>query len=239
MRFANGIFNRLCPRRPGHVSYSQCGEDRIVDFLFTCVNVSVGTYLDIGAHHPTDINNTYFFYKKGWRGFNIDPLAAHIELFNAHRSHDVNIAAGIGDVTGVRPFYRMSAPTLSTFQKENAENYCRMGHSIEQVLPVQFLSAVDLIKQYDIPANIDLLSLDTEGGELEIIENLVKGGVRPKVMICETVDYVPDLRDSRKNSDLIEKIKGLGFMVYADTFINTIFLDQAWWRKGSADRGMG
>ena len=232
MRIVDSVLRRLRPQRLGHTSYSQCGEDVIVDFLFTCLNVNRGAFLDIGAHHPTNINNTYFFYKKGWRGFNIDPLAANIQLFNDCRSQDVNITAGIGDVTCTRDFYRMSPPTLSTFNKETAENYRAMGHAIEQVTQVQFLSTTDLINRHNIPGSLDLLSLDIEGGEFEIIQNLVKCNVRPKVIICETVDYVPDLRDSRKNLDLIEKIKKLGFVVYADTFINTIFLDQAWWRNG-------
>ena len=34
----------------------------------------LGFYVDVGAHHPKRFSNTYFFYKQGWNGINIDAM---------------------------------------------------------------------------------------------------------------------------------------------------------------------
>ncbi len=33
-----------------------------------------GFYVDVGAHHPMLYSNTYYFYKQGWSGINIDAM---------------------------------------------------------------------------------------------------------------------------------------------------------------------
>ncbi len=70
-------------------SYSQEGEDMILARLFE--NQQNGFYIDVGAHHPQRFSNTYFFYKKGWRGINVDAMLGSMKLFNKIRSRDINI----------------------------------------------------------------------------------------------------------------------------------------------------
>jgi hypothetical protein len=53
----------------GKISYAQCGEDLIVDFVFSGLKPPSISYLDIGAHHPTHLSNTYLFYRRGFAGF--------------------------------------------------------------------------------------------------------------------------------------------------------------------------
>src|ERR1035437_2327334 len=63
-------------------SYSQCGEDILVGYLFSLRGIKSPSYIDIGANHPWFINNTAFFYKKGCRGINIEPNQDLIPIFN-------------------------------------------------------------------------------------------------------------------------------------------------------------
>lgn len=49
--------------------YSQARQD---DFVLHMMNGVVGTYLEIGASHPVDINNTYALELAGWTGLSID-----------------------------------------------------------------------------------------------------------------------------------------------------------------------
>lgn len=55
------------------ISYSQCGEDLIVSFIFNRLGILNPNYIDIGAHHPYKLSNTAFFYESGSRGINIEP----------------------------------------------------------------------------------------------------------------------------------------------------------------------
>ena len=52
-------------------SYSQEGEDMILRRIFG--DKRLGFYVDVGAHDPRRFSNTYYFYKRGWRGINIEP----------------------------------------------------------------------------------------------------------------------------------------------------------------------
>ena len=64
-----------------------------------------GFYVDVGAHHPKRFSNTYFFYKKGWYGINIDATPGIMENFKKMRKRDINLNIGISDTTGERDFY--------------------------------------------------------------------------------------------------------------------------------------
>src|SRR5262249_29835011 len=57
----------------GEESYSQAGEDLIVRFFFYHQRISNITYLDIGANEPIQLNNTYYFYRRGFRGVLVEP----------------------------------------------------------------------------------------------------------------------------------------------------------------------
>ena len=60
-------------------SWSQEGEDRILYRIFE--QQPVGFYVDVGAHHPKRFSNTYFFYRRGWRGINIDAMPGSMKNF--------------------------------------------------------------------------------------------------------------------------------------------------------------
>jgi FkbM family methyltransferase len=214
------------PGLRGQESFAQCGEDLVVAFLFDAMGVKSGFYLDIGANHPSFCNNTLYFYQRGWRGVNVDPLPESISRFKVERPRDVNIQVGIGEKTGVSDFYRMSPDSLSTFNKDVAEAYSRQGHPITAVSKIKLLSAADLVTQTDIPRGLDLLSIDVESDELAVIAALLDAGVRPKVIICETLFYSRTLNECRKNDVTIERVQKLGYDVYADTFINTVFVER-------------
>lgn len=52
-------------------SYSQFYEDIFLWQLFQ--GKTTGTYVDIGANHPTELSNTKKFYDAGWRGVTVEP----------------------------------------------------------------------------------------------------------------------------------------------------------------------
>lgn len=66
--------------------YSQSGQDI---FVSTLLNKQDGTFLDIGAGHPMNFNNTYVLETKyNWRGTSIDINPEFKRLWNAHRSNE-------------------------------------------------------------------------------------------------------------------------------------------------------
>jgi hypothetical protein len=41
-----------------------------------------GFYVDVGAHHPRRYSNTNYFYKRGWKGINIEPNPDALRIFD-------------------------------------------------------------------------------------------------------------------------------------------------------------
>lgn len=56
----------------------------------------MGSYIDIGAHHPSRFSNTRHPYERGWRGINIDADEELLASFLTERHLDINICAAIG-----------------------------------------------------------------------------------------------------------------------------------------------
>ncbi len=49
-------------------SYSQFGEDLIINNFFKKLKYKTGFFVDIGAYHPSFISNTKILRNKGWNG---------------------------------------------------------------------------------------------------------------------------------------------------------------------------
>ena len=207
-------------------SYAQCGEDIILDFLFSSLLRERGFFVDIGANDPIKYNNTYSLYRAGWRGVNIDPQESCILKFQKIRPRDSNLNIGVGEKSGSANFFVMVPNTLSTFDESLANEYIKMGHKLEEKKSVPIKSVGDLLKEKSLPLKIDLLSLDTEGGELSFLKQFISAGVYPDVVICETIEYAASISKTVKKMGLIEEITSMGYIVFADTYLNTIFIQK-------------
>lgn len=212
------------------VSYAQCGEDLIIDFLFTWVlHINKPAYLDIGAHHPHNFNNTYLFYKKGCRGVNIEPDPLLFAHFDKMRSRDVNINKGVGFKNGINlaDFYIMSSKALNTFSKEVAEEITQESEiSIEEIKQIPLVGINDLMQQYFKEIPPDLLSLDVEGLDHDILKSLDFNRWSPKVICVETILFT-EQRIIQKHQPIIDFLLDKGYFCYADTSINSIFVLKA------------
>lgn len=216
-------------KRPVHVkhSYAQCGEDLILSHLFNEIGIAKPIYVDIGAHHPQYLNNTYLFYLRGALGLNIEPDPTLFQLFLKERPNDTNLNIGISDKTAIADLYIMNEPTLNTFSKEEAErvNLEHPGYFIKEVIPVQLRTINDVLKEGVLKDGPDLMSIDVEGLDELIVRSMDASGPMPKVMCIETITFSTKGAGSKK-TDLIDHVKNRGYAVYADTYINTIFLKE-------------
>jgi FkbM family methyltransferase len=213
----------------GKISYSQCGEDLIVDFVFNALGISKPSYLDIGAHHPTHLNNTYLFYQKGCKGVCIEPNPALFAKIQRIRKRDICLNVGVGiSLEREADFFVMSSDTLSTFSRETAERYQSYGNqSIVKVIRIPLVPINDIIKEHfkDCP---DFVSLDVESMELEVLKTFDFTSFRPAVFCIETLTYTED-KSERKIDEISALMHSKGYLTYADTYMNTIFVaKQAW-----------
>lgn len=216
--------------RPAYkASYAQCGEDLICAYILRDIfGIQHPQYLDIGAHHPTSLSNTYLFYRQGCRGVCVEPDPFLSEIIARKRPRDTCLNVGIGPESQESvEFYVMNFRTLSTFSKAEAERCAtRPEYRIENVISVPLMSINRVISDHFTHAP-NLISLDTEGYDLEIIRALDFDNYRPEVFCIETVEHVTE----KKIPDIMEWMGSKGYQVYADTFINTIFVEGNRWER--------
>lgn len=223
----------LIPNLPyldyGRISYSQFGEDLLVDTALTRLLISQPTYLDIGAHHSRYLSNTFYLYRKGCHGVCVEPNPVLCKEIKEHRDRDICINAGVGfDSAEFADFYVMKNSTLSTFSKDEAEQIERLNPSIlKEVVRLPLVSINQIIAQH-FDTCPDFISVDVEGLDLDILKSLDFSLYRPVVFCIETINYSLG-REIEKRHEIIDFLSEKQYFVYADTSLNSIFVDKRRW----------
>lgn len=206
-------------------TYSQAGEDKLLTFLFNSYGKKKITYLDVGTNHPKMGNNTYLFYRNGSRGVCVEPNPKLCKLIRKARPRDQCLNIGLSDgADGVAEFYSVSLDVLSTFSKQEALELEASGkYAIEEILtiPVRNINSV-INEHFDSP--IDLVSIDVEGWNEEIVRSLDFSLQRPFCFCIETLTFSEN-NSGEKLTGIIEVMESNSYSVFADTHVNTIFLD--------------
>jgi len=207
-------------------SYSQCGEDVIADFLLNALGISSRSvrYLDIGCHHPKLLNNTFLFYSKGATGVCVDANPYHCAEFSNDRPNDIvlNSAMSIGLESSI-PFWIMDSDTLLTTDKSVFEFYVNQGYKLKEFLEVPCCTAISLVDRFLGGVCPDLLSIDIEGADESVLSDFFASGIYPLVIIVETLEFVKS-GIGRKRVEICKLMNSNGYKLYADTFINSIYV---------------
>lgn len=183
--FLEKVIKRLFPLyRNSNISYSQEGEDMILNRFFE--NQKKGFYVDVGAHHPFRFSNTNFFYRKGWSGINIEPQPEIAPLFKKHRTRDINIQKGVSLREEQLMYYVFEETALNTFSENKANEYLKTGIKLVKKYPIHTDPLSKILDEY-LPksSNIDFLTIDTEGLEMEVLKSNNWNKYQPTFVILE------------------------------------------------------
>jgi FkbM family methyltransferase len=208
----------------GDESFSQAGEDLIVRFFFQFRGIGQITYLDVGANDPIELNNTYYFYKRGYHGVLVEPNVSYCEQLRAVRPKDTTLAAGIG-FTAAREadYYIMTSPALNTFSKEEVEHQTKVTKgavAVKEVIKMPLLNINDVMDRY-FQAAPTFLSIDTEGLDLAILKSMDFTRFRPKVICAETLLS----STTQTRPEIPEFMATQGYVARGGSLVNTIFID--------------
>lgn len=211
----------------GHPSYAQEGEDRVLSYLLLKLHdskyINNGFYVDVGAHHPYRFSNTFLFYKRGWRGINIDAMPGSMSAFRNRRPRDINLESGVGRKSETLKFYTFNEPALNTFDENLAKSRCNDVWHIKATLDVPVIPLSEILKKH-LPDGqiIDFLTVDVEGLDIDVLQSNDWKKYRPSVVLVETLGL--SLEDLR--SDLVTNyMRSLGYVVYSKTLNTTFFVD--------------
>lgn len=208
----------------GEISYAQCGEDIIVNYIFkNILKYQPAGILDIGAHHPIIFNNTYYFYKFKGKIVSIDANPEVVALLKKFRPNDINLNCAVSDTIGHLTYYKMKYDTLNTISADRAKQFEK---DIESKITIDTVTLVDVVEKYFNGVFPDYFSLDVEGLEEKIISQMFGCASLPKVICLETALYNGEGDIGIKNTDLQKYLIDRGYLLYADTFVNSIFIDK-------------
>ncbi len=198
-------------------TYSQEGEDLILRKVFGRRNN--GFYIDIGAHHPKRFSNTYFFYKKGWNGINIEARPGSKILFDKARPRDINLEFAISSEPKELTYYMFNEPALNGFSIQNVANL--KDHQeykiIKEIkLTTQRLDTV-LARHLTPTQNIDFMSIDVEGLDFDVLISNNWNLFKPSIILIEDPNF-----DLKSGSEISTFLESYNYKLFAKTF-NTSF----------------
>ena len=202
-------------------SWSQEGEDMILRRLFE--KKKTGFYIDVGAHHPKRFSNTYFFYRMGWNGINIDAMPGSMKEFEKYRSRDINIELGVAKQEGILNYYIFNDPALNTFsaslveKRKSSENNYYVKKIIKiKVKPLHEIFACNLNGQ-----KIDFLNIDVEGFDLNVLQSNNWSKYRPRFVLAEILGGRLHNIDKQ---ELVQFMRKQGYEVHTK-LMRTVFFE--------------
>jgi len=214
-------------------SYSQFGEDAYLNSYFrgktwqegkVMLLQRQGVYVDIGAYSPTECSNTHAFYRRGWRGINIDATPGVMDSFKYVRRRDINLNIAIGSGNNELVFYSWGSP--SVYNTANAE-LARERANVLGKDPVEIsvsCMTLDLIldRYLEKGTKIDFMSVDVEGLDLDVLKSNNWDKYRPEVIIAEVYNENPEQLFS---SELVSYMRDQDYMIIAWLNPSVIFRD--------------
>lgn len=203
-------------------SYSLEGEDMIIKRFFQ--EKPNGYYVDIGANAPFRFSNTYYLYKKGWKGINVDADKGCVRDLKKYRNRDISIHAFVGNSSAKRRFYKFHESALNTFTKRLAEEYAKLGYKLKGVSKATTATLSSILDKYlESDLNIDFLNIDVEGDELAVLQSNNWEKYRPHLIIVESLNE-KNIKTAL-NNEITKFMKKCGYDFYMKTINNCYYTD--------------
>jgi len=167
--------------------HAQNGEDRWLEAYFG--GRRDGYYVEVGAYDGSHLSNTYHFEQIGWSGVLVEPDPVMAAQCRRTRPASRTFACAVVGPRdgGETVFFRVaegqvySTTHLSPAHRQRLD---RMGLQWQEVrVPARTL---DSILAQAAPAQIDFVSIDVEGGELQVLHGFDLGRWKPAIVIVET-----------------------------------------------------
>lgn len=225
---ASGIACELETQFANRTSFASDGEDLVIArlqqvFLPKPADYQ-GFYVDLGAYHPISASTTYAFYKRNWRGLNVEANPTNIPLFHAIRPRDTTLNIGVAGTARSMTYHRFSFDQLNGFvSDERVTELVGLGFQHLGSEEIACRPVHEVINEH-VPKDqeIDFLSLDLEGMDDEIWDAW-DWSRRPAIIAAELATISRSLKDTI-GSPQVERLDALGYDFTARVFQTGFFM---------------
>lgn len=189
--------------------YSQAGQDRVVDRLLK--GKRDGVFADIGGYDGLTGSNTLFFELfRGWSGVVVEPAPTQLRKAKALRRCQCLGYAAAGrartlEFMEVTAGFTQMSGFLETYDADLLAQVRGDPRHAEEVHALEAKPLGDILSEAGL-AQIDFLSLDVEGGEMDILQNFDFSAFDVQIWSIENNtanSAIPDLMKDR-GYDLVE-----------------------------------
>jgi hypothetical protein len=187
------------------------GEDIFIRRFFK--DFKKGFYVDIGSYHPIKGSLTYYLFKKGWRGLNVDLSKISIDLFDIERPKDFNLNVAVSDFNG-DTFYYENGPINQ--QNSLTENKKKKKIKIKSFTLNSLLGSLKI-------ENFDYLNIDVEGNDFKVISSFNFLKYKPKMISIE--QNIHNL-DEIMISECHKLLSSNGYFLTAKIGVTCIYLEK-------------
>ncbi len=197
---------------PSLESYAQNHEDILAWDYFG--HKTDGFFVEVGANHPTELSQTWLLEQRGWKGILVEPLPACCEKLRAIRKNSLicEAAAGAPAQVGEANLNVAQSDVWSYLGEENKEL------PLAGRIKVRVRTLDNILEELRAP-QVDLLSIDTEGMEIEVLRGLNLQQRRPALVLLE---------DHMETLDLFFYMRRAGYKLLKRTGPNN------WWAPAAA-----
>jgi FkbM family methyltransferase len=139
-----------------------------------------GYFVEVGANQPRELSQTFDLEQRGWNGLLVEPQPRLAEELTRQRSAKVfAVACSSRRNSGTRMRLHLAGPHSSFDERLNLADV--RPHGVVEV-PVRTLDAL-LIEAG--ATQIDFLSIDVEGHELDVLDGLDLARWSPRLILIE------------------------------------------------------
>ena len=207
--------------KPKDGYYGQFSTDLLVELYF--LGKTQGVCVEVGAANGHRGSNTLYFEKMGWRTLCIEPNPKYFKMVEETRKEAVQYACGstnkesvpftifdigqrniMSSVSGLKPDQRLVQEHLD--KKLINEHY---------QINVEVRTLNDILQEADFDKQIDFISIDTEGTELDVLKGLDLEHWDISLLLVE---------NNYNDSDIEEYLKNFGYIKDARWKINDFYI---------------